>query len=201
MSPLMKARMAVPSTGRHRLASVPLNTGAEYSSEMGARRSRERLAHTTDTKNSAAPNGSMNGVGARVTRKYTTRLSMLLIRTNTYTLRRPKVPEKRAHMRLINASPAPKHTPPNTRYGTKLPRGTNPANWKAMRVTTNPTAAVAAVTTKAAIDANLPVRRASTTMVPYTAKRATMTAMRNTDCTRCPASPNEVSTVGDSNDM
>ena len=54
---------------------------------------------------------------------------------------------------------------------------------------------------KAAIDANLPVRRASTTMVPYTAKRATMTAMRNTDCTRCPASPNEVSTVGDSNDM
>ncbi len=197
----MNERMAVPSTGRHSADSAPLNTGAEYSSAMGSRAARHWRQNTTDAKNSTAPTGSMSAEGSSVTTRYTTRLSPLLISTNRYTRRRSNVPEKRAHSRLISASPAPKHRPPATSHGTSSSNGTNPANWNAMRVTMKPVAATPAHTRITAGGNPRPARRASAIIAAYTTMRAAITATRNSDCTRAPDSPSEVSTVGDSNDM
>ena len=143
----------------------------------------------------------MSAAGSSVTTKYTIRLSPLLKSTNRYTRRKSNVPEKRAHNRLISASPAPKHKPPATSHGTSSFSGTNSANRKAMRVTMNPVAATPAHTRTTAVENPRPDRRANAIIAAYTTMRAAITATRNSDCTMAPDSPNEVSTVGDSNDM
>ena len=201
MRPLMNARIDVPSTGRHSTDNAPLNTGAENSSSMGSRAARHWRQNATEAKNSSAPAGSMSAAGSSVTTKYTIRLSPLLKSTNRYTRRKSNVPEKRAHNRLISASPAPKHKPPATSHGTSSFSGTNSANRKAMRVTMNPVAATPAHTRTTAVENPRPDRRANAIIAAYTTMRAAITATRNSDCTMAPDSPNEVSTVGDSNDM